>query len=112
MTRNSGPLTATLLLVLALVFVLQPAAIAEAEEFSCPPPIPPNAVITDKLIVPAGQTCTITTSEIRGNIEVGPGAVLIIAGGTLRGNIECSGNAAVLLAGVVVTGNIDGCIVA
>jgi hypothetical protein len=84
-------------------------SVAPAEEIACPPAIA-GGVVTEKVIVPAGLACEITGSEIKGSIELGKDADLLIRGGKLSGNVECpDGGAVTLLEEVLVTGNIQGC---
>lgn len=108
MTRKGSALAFSLL-VLAFGSFFPSAAFAE--ELTCPPDIA-TGVVTEKVIVPVGETCQITDSEIRGNIElVFADSTLMITGGTLLGNIECENGGTVVISGVIVRGNIDGCIV-
>jgi hypothetical protein len=67
---------AAVLATFGAVLASLPAARADA---SCPPN--PTGTVNGNLVVPPGQTCTLTNVTVTGNVQVGAGATLFAAGG-------------------------------
>ncbi len=80
-----------ILTLLALTSALAPQALAEATR--CRGAL--GAVTVGDLVVPAGATCTLDGTNVRGNIAVRSGATLDATGVSVRGNIQSDGHAAV-----------------
>jgi hypothetical protein len=86
-------LVVALLTLLALTSALAIAPQALADATRCRGPL--GAVTVGDLVVPAGATCTLDGTTVRGNIDVRSGATLDATGVSVRGNIQSDGHAAV-----------------
>ena len=82
------------LLVLTAVLATPPRVVAEAT--TCRGAL--GAVTVDAVTVPNGATCTLTGTQVRGNIDVGSGATLQATGVTVGGNVQARGHARVAVA--------------
>ncbi len=78
------------------LFVLSPPTAALAEERSCRGTI--GARTVDNLRVPAGATCTLNGTYVKGTIKVGNNAVLKAYGVRVVGNVQAEGARKVIVA--------------
>lgn len=60
--------------------------------------------VTNDLVVPAGKSCTLTGTKVRGSVTVEAGADLVAAGATFNGTVTVGENAYLDLTGTTVKG--------
>ncbi|WP_061295068.1 hypothetical protein [Herbidospora cretacea] len=79
---------------------------AAAEERSCRKSL--RAVTVDNLRVPAGATCTLTGTKVKGTLKVERGATLVARGVRVEGSVQAENARAVsVLAGSHVKGSVQ-----
>lgn len=112
MTKRVSKLFAAICLVVPAL-VLMPS-IAAADDTQCNGPLPPGTY--DNVVVPAGASCDVRGSNVKGSIKALPGAdFLFVSDSTIAGNIEGQKVGTVHVFGltgggsgpVLVGGNID-----
>lgn len=105
-----GFLALVFILTAAIQFIAAPLH-AAASDVTCSGLIggkPTLTIVNGNVIVPNGQSCTLTFVNVSGNVRVGPAATLIVSAvtepSTIGGNIQATNCESVLLSGTVEVG--------
>jgi len=95
-----------IMVVTVLVFTLGGVPLASAETFVCTKTI--GTISVDTLVVPAGKTCTLNGTKIKGNVIVNTNATLSASAVQVGGNIQAEGAKNVYVnPGSIVEGNVQ-----
>ncbi len=78
---------------------------AAADDFTCRTSV--GAARLDNVKVPAGATCRLTGTKVKGTIKVERGATLVASGVVVDGNIQSQGHRSVTVTGSYVDGSIQ-----
>ena len=93
--KTRGTLLTVTVLALAATVVGVPAALAE--ERRCRGTL--TRVTVDNLLVPAGATCTLNGTKVKGTVKVGRNATLIATNIKVVGNVQAENHARVVVKG-------------
>lgn len=100
--RSAAPALGALALAASTLAVAAPA---HADERTCRGSI--GATSVDDLRVPRGATCTLTGTQVGGNVTVANGATLVARRVDVEGNVQAEGHAKVVVRRSAVDGSIQ-----